>query len=78
MAALGHAPPLRGLRQALADARAAGLPFDDAWASLARDFLDPDVREATVDSWRRFYCGEPATRGDEAVCRLAALFERAA
>ena len=69
-------PSLHGLRDALADARAAGVAFDEAW-TVARDFLEPDVRDDTAECWRRAYCGEPATAREEAVVRLAALFERA-
>jgi hypothetical protein len=40
--------------------------------------LDPDVREETAEAWKRAYERQSATRGDEAVCWLTALFERAA
>jgi hypothetical protein len=75
MAALGHAPALGGLRDALAEARASGLPFDDVWPALAREFLDPDVREETRPAWERAYERMPPTEGDRAAARLAALVD---
>ena len=77
MAALGHAPPTLGrLREALADARADGLPFDEAWPALAPEFLDADVREATAEAWQRAYDRGRGRHRHDGVATLARLETR--
>jgi hypothetical protein len=74
---------LRALRRHLANARARGERFDQAWAgalhALGLDYRDDmpwDAQhlrtavEATRASWRRAYLGRPPTCGDEAAGRL--------
>ena len=74
----GIAPPALGrLREALADARAAGLPFDEAWPALTAGVLEPAIRDDTADAWRRAYEREPTTAGDRAAARLAAMVRAA-
>jgi hypothetical protein len=77
MAVAVGTPTLGQLRQALEAARAAGWSFEEAWSSLADDFMDVDARDATALAWKRAYCRVPATAGDEAVGRLAALVDGA-
>jgi len=68
--------PLWPLRERLRVARAAGVPFDEAW-SLAGEFMEPAIRDSTRPAWERAYCGEPPTPAEEAVARLGVVFERA-
>ena len=77
MALLGTSSRFEQLREALAARRADGEPFQHAWAALTAGYPDADVLADTRPAWERAYDREPATRGDEAVCRLSALTERA-
>jgi hypothetical protein len=63
------------LCEALADARAAGQPFDQAWPALIADYSDRSVLEdeAVTAAWRRAFERQPPTPADRAAARLAAL-----
>lgn len=75
-ALIGQAPPSLGrLRQALADARAAGATFDEAWTAATAGYPERDVLDDTRDAWQRAYGRMPPTEGDRAAARLAALVD---
>jgi hypothetical protein len=65
--------PPRWVRLGLERARAAGVPFSDAWPLILAAIRGPDtdawraVLSATEDAWRRAFDGEPPTSAEEAV-----------
>ncbi len=60
----------------MAQAHAAGVPFDQAWRSALRGATHGAGYVAalgeTRDAWRRAYRGEPPTRGEVAAGELVA------
>jgi hypothetical protein len=71
--------PARSGRRPLADARRAGEPFAQAWPTLTADHTGVYrlALDETREAWERAYEHRPATDGDRAAWRLAAMVNRA-
>jgi hypothetical protein len=69
---------MAGVAEAVAGSRARGTfaPWSRPWAPRRRSGVF-EMRSRTPDAWRRAYEGQPATAGDRAAARLAAMVHAA-
>jgi hypothetical protein len=74
--------PLSFVRQEVAERRAQGEPFVDAWAAAVAAVRgrEADAWKAalrsTAEAWATAYAGEPLTRREQAVALIATDLER--